>query len=180
MEGAVRIRVGLVAASFAATLAVAQGGDPLAPFALGKSGPGWGEVLLGTSLVKAERLTRSTLAIGPGDSRPVCSEFAAEADYEGIWLVLGFPSAKPGAKIESIWVRFEGELVAATRDELVESLRRRAPEMTWVPDPEHPEDTEASDPTPVFRVAASPDSVVKLYPREGMLIARRDCLGRSG
>ena len=172
------LRVAL-AAVLSATVAVAQAEDPLDRFEVGKTGPGWDGIELGMSLVKAERLLGATLAISSGERRPVCSEYAAEVDFNGQRLVLGFPSARPGAKIDSIWVRFEGEQIAASRGRLVEALRSRAPGMVWIPDPEHPEAIEQDDPTPVYQLVGSPASVVKLTPREGIQIARRECLSRS-
>ncbi|HSM12878.1 MAG TPA: hypothetical protein VLA66_02340 [Thermoanaerobaculia bacterium] len=168
-----------VALAALAVVAWAQGEDPLDRLSTGKSGPGWDGVELGISLVKAERLVGTTLAISPGSRLPVCSEFAASADHNGLRLVFGFPSARPGAKVESLWVQFGGEQIAASRDELVVSLLRRFPEARWIPDPEHPQENEQSDPTPVFDLGGSPPSVAKITPREGIQIARRDCLSKT-
>jgi len=167
-----------VALAALAVVAWAQGEDPLDRLSTGKGGPGWDGIELGTSLVKAERLVGATLAISPGSRNPVCSEYAAAVDHNGLRLVLGFPSARPGAKLESLWVQFGGDQIVASREELLESARRHFPSATWIPDPEHPQETEQSDPTPVFDLGGSPPSALKVTPREGIQIARRDCLSK--
>lgn len=158
-----------------ASLASAQAPDPLAELELEDGKLGWDGVRLGMSLLQVERRVGVTLGLSDRGARPGCSEFATEAERSGLWLVLGFPAAKPGAKLEAIWVRFEGHQVAATAAELSAALRARIPQAVWRADPAHPEVTEADDPTPTYLVPAEAPALVRFTPREGMLIARRDC-----
>ena len=166
----------LVAALAAPGLsAAAEGADPIPLFEVEDGQPGWDGVRLGLSLVQAERRLGTTLALAPRGSRPVCSAYAAETERNGIRLVLGFASARPGARIESLWVRFEGEQVAANGADLVAALRRHAPTATYRA---RSDVAEADDPEPTFLLGGEGrGAAVRLVPREGMLLAGTACLG---
>ena len=128
------------------------------------------------SYVQAERRASSTL---PLTERPGarCGSFVTSTERGGLDLQLGFTGPRPGDKIESIFVRFEGYQVAASARELTESLRLKSPDGIYRPDPAAPEKTEAEDPAPVYTFAAGKQLyAIQLRPRDGVLIARRDCL----
>lgn len=170
------------ALSNATTLARAQepgagddgAADPLVGFEVEDGRPGWDGVRLGMSLVQAERRLGATLALASRGTRPVCSSFAAEAEHHGMRLTLGFPSARPGAKIESLWVRFEGQQVAASAAELVVALRRHVPSASYRA---RPGLAEADDPTPTYLLTADGRGpAVRFVPREGMLVAAAPCI----
>ncbi len=151
------------------------GGDPLAALEVTAKGPGWDGIRLGMSFVQAERRAGTTL---PLTERPGarCGSFVTGVDHRGLILQLGFTGPKPGDKVETLFVRFEGYQVAATTADLVASLRRKAPTATYRPDPEHAS-AEAEDPAPVYVVENGGDPwAVQLRPRDGILIARRECL----
>ncbi|MCB1009341.1 MAG: hypothetical protein KDB94_10650 [Acidobacteria bacterium] len=151
--------------------------DPLAGLEISGKGLGWGGLRLGMSFVQAERRAGSTLPLTERAGAR-CGSFAAGAEIDGLSLTLGFSGSRPGDKIETIFVRFEGYQVAASAADLVASLRSLAPNAVYRPDPTGTWSTEAEDPAPVYFVDAGKASyAVQLRPRDGILLARRDCVG---
>jgi len=151
--------------------------DPLAGLEVSSKGVGWGGIRLGMSFVQAERRAGSTLPLtertGVG-----CGAYASGAELGGLSLTLGFSGSRPGDKVETIFVRFEGYQVAASAADLVASLRAKAPGAVYRPDPTGTWSTEAEDPAPVYFVDAGKTRyAIQLRPRDGILLARHDCLG---
>lgn len=162
----------------AATLVAAEDGateDPLAGLEVSADGVGWDGIRLGMSLVQAERRFGVTLAL---DGRPKarCAQFVAGAERGGLNLSVGFPSAKPGAKIDTIFVQFEGYQVAANSQALIASLKRKIPTAKYLPDPTMPERTEAEDLSPKYAVDGKVPAVIHLRVRDGVMITRPECL----
>jgi hypothetical protein len=173
-RGRISAGASLAAASLVATLALAQATDPIAPLEVVKGRLGWGGLDLGMSLVQIERKVGGTLAIDARRDRPVCSAYAADAEVGDLHLVLGFPSARPGARLESIWVQFEGYQVAASAGDLGAALRGHVPGVTYVGSA--PGLDEADDPRPTYAVPVDPPAVVRFAPRDGVQLALRSCL----
>ena len=160
-----------------ARVAGARQGEPLARLDLGP--PGWDGLRLGMSLVQLERRLGVTLPVSPGAGQPVCSRFATRGDYDGYRVVLGFSAAKPGAKLESLWVQFGGGEAGASAAGLAAALRHRVPQAAYQPDPKDPAESEAADPRPIYSLSAQPGepaAVIRFFPRDGALIALRSCL----
>jgi hypothetical protein len=135
---------------------------------------GWDGIRIGMSLVQLERRVGETLSVTPGSGTPVCSRFASRADYEGYRVVMGFASAKPGAKLESLWVDFDGEEASAGAADLEAALRRRLPAASELRDATPP--AGSGRPAAVYLLPGEPPVVVRFVPREGLLIALRSCL----
>lgn len=148
--------------------------DPLAGLEASADGVGWDGIRLGMSLVQAERRFGVTLAL---DGRPKarCAQFVAGAERGGLNLSVGFPTAKPGAKIDTIYVQFEGYQVAANTQTLVASLKRKIPTARYLPDPARPERTEAEDLSPKYAVDGKVPAVIHLRVRDGVMITRPEC-----
>ncbi len=169
--------LGLCGALTVASSGVAE--EPLARLEA-KPAPGWDGVRLGMSLVALERRVGRTLAVDRAEGQPVCSSFAAEADYHGYRLVLGFPAAKPGAKLESLWVRFAGPEASLSPGELAATVKRRLPEARYLGAAE----SERDDPLPVYELPAKDagpntaggTAALRLSARDGLLLALRPCL----
>jgi hypothetical protein len=149
--------------------------DPLAGLEVSAEGVGWSGVHLGMSLVQAERRFGTTLALEAG-SKGKCGKFVAGAERDGLNLSVGFASPKPGAKIETLYVQFEGYQVAADAQHLIASLRRKAPEARYLADPDLPDRNESNDPSPKFEVDGKIPVVIHLRTRDGLMISRRDCV----
>lgn len=157
-----------------ARLASARQGEPLARLDVGP--PGWAGIRLGMSLVQLERRLGVTLSVSPGAGQPVCSRFATRGDYEGYRLVMGFSAAKPGARLESLWVQFGGAEAGASAPALASALRSKAPQAAYLIDPKDPAASEAADARPIYSLAGEPAAVIRFFPRDGALIALRSCL----
>lgn len=149
--------------------------DPLAGLEISADGVGWSGVRLGMSLVQAERRFGVTLALEAG-SKGRCGKFVAGAERDGLNLSVGFQTPKPGAKIETLYVQFEGYQVAANAQDLVASLRRKAPDARYIADPELPDRDESNDPSPKFEVDGKVPAVIHLRTRDGLMISSRDCV----
>jgi hypothetical protein len=153
----------------------ARQADPLARLDLDPAG--WDGIRLGMSLVQLERRLGTTLPLSPRGAQPVCSAFATQGDYDGYRLVLGFAAAKPGAKLESLWVQFSGAEAGASAAALGDALRRRAPTATYVPAAGAPPGSEATDAKPAFDLPGKSAARVRFTPRDGVLIALAGCGG---
>ncbi len=138
--------------------------------------PGWDGIRIGMSLVQIERRLGVTVALSPASGQPVCSRFATQGDYQGYRLVFGFAAAKPGAKLESLWVQFDGAETGASAAELVAALRARVPKAAYLPDPARPAASEADDSRPTYLLPGEPAVALRFAPRNGVLIGLRSCL----
>ena len=136
----------------------------------------WDGLRVGMSLVQAERKIGVTLALDRNRDQP-CPVWVANADFHGQSITVGFPTPKPGAKIQWIQVRFRGALVQAGANELVPALHSRLPEAVWVPPAEHPDLAEADDLQPDFTLEGKEPQALRLAPREWLVLSTRPCIG---
>lgn len=154
----------------------ARAADPLGGLEVSAKRIGWDGIELGMSFVQAERRFGTTLPLteNPGAR---CGRFVSGSERGGLSIQVGFPSSKPGAKIETIFVRFEGQQVNADAAALVAALRARLPDARYVPDEDMPATTETDHPAPTFEVVRSEGTfAIQLRPRDGLFMARHDCL----
>jgi hypothetical protein len=175
--GIVTCALAVAAALCGASRAAAQptSGTPLAALELEKGKLGWDGVQLGMSLVQAERKLGVTLALDRGSLGP-CPAYVAVADHHGLTLTLGFANAKPGAKVEYLGVRFEGAQVLASGPELAAELRAKIPTVEWLRPAEPADLIEEEDLRPTYLVPGKKPAVVRLLPREALILAEPDCL----
>jgi hypothetical protein len=165
-----------VGAFLSATTLLAQASEsPLARLKVDGKKIGWDGVELGMSVVQAERRIGTTLALTPTGRK--CGGFVVDVERGTLRLTLGFPGAKPGAKIDSLYVHFEGYQVLADRDALVAELKRAAPEAVYLPPPAHPEIAESESPAPAYLVGPGQDAVAVLEPGSGLRLTTRACFG---
>jgi hypothetical protein len=169
--------VALLVATGAPHLA-AQGAspDPLARLAVEDGYLSWDGLRVGMSLVQAERKIGVTLALDRNRDQP-CPVWVANAEFHGQSVTVGFPSPKPGAKIQWIQVRFRGALVQAGSKELVPALHSRLPAAVWVPPADHPDLTEADDLQPDYTLEGKEPQALRLAPREWLVLSTRPCIG---
>lgn len=168
----------LAVAGAAPRRAAAQEGGALASLTLEKGGLAWDSVGVGTSLVAAERRIGVTLALDRNSESDAnrCAPFVASADHHGLTLTMGFGSPRPGAKVEWLKVRFEGQQIAASASDLAVELRARFPGAEWIRPEGSPELTEADDLAPTFLVPGGKQpQAVRFAPREWMELAAPDC-----
>ncbi len=149
--------------------------DPLSRLALEDGLLAWDGLRIGMSLVQAERKIGVTLALDRNRDS-ACPVWVANADFHGQSVTVGFPSPKPGAKIQWIRVTFRGSLVQFGAAELVSSLHGRLAGAVFVPPAEHPDYKEAEDVQPDYTVEGKQPQSVRIAPREWMILAARDCM----
>jgi len=165
-----------LAAMVRSTAAEPAAGDPLAQLETVKGQLSWDGIALGTSLVRAERLLGVTLAVDRGVGESPCAEWTSTADRNGLRLTLGFPNARPGAKVQWMRVRFEGAQILASGVELAAALQRHIPDAKWI-QPEGVASLE-EDLRPTFSIPGTKEpQVVQFSPREWMVLAEAACLG---
>lgn len=149
---------------------------PLARLRIEPKRVGWDGVELGMSLVQVERRVGLTLALR-SDGRDGCGSFGVDIERGTLRLSLGFPSARPGAKLESLYVHFEGYQVLARRGDLIAEFRRLASSATYFPDPKFPDLTEDEAADPTYSLPGEGGWAVRIEPGRGLLLAARPCLG---
>lgn len=159
-----------------AALAAQATETPLARLEVGAKRVGWDGIALGMSLVQVERRSGQAIAISP-TGKTGCQAASVQLDLNTLHLALDFNGVKPGAKVERIFVHFEGYQLAAKREELVAELRRLAPQATYLPPADNPGMLEADDPRPAYSLPGAAGSALRLMPRFGLLLASRACLG---
>ena len=178
-----RLGIGVGAALLAGTLFAQATETPLARLEIGGGKAGWDGVTLGISSVQAERRVGESLAKQPareGVAASTCTAFTANVERGTLRLTLGFPSAKPGAKLQSIFVHFEGYQVAARLEALVAELKAQAPGVTYLAPsgavaPSAP--SESADPMPAYLLPGEGGYAARVVPGDGLLLTLRDCLG---
>jgi hypothetical protein len=174
--GVVAIGAMSVVMSLGLAAAPARAADPLEGLEISAKRIGWDGIELGMSFVQAERRFGTTLPLTENPNGK-CGRFVSASERSGLSIQVGFPSTKPGAKIETMFVRFEGQQVTVDAAALVASLRAKAPDATYVPDEDLPATTEADHPAPSFELTRGDEHwVIQLRPRDGLFLARRDCL----
>jgi hypothetical protein len=147
--------------------------DPLFGLGLADGRLEWDGIRLGMSLVAAERRMGATLALDR-NAEGNCPAFLATADRNGITLTLGFPAAKPSAKVEWIRVRFRGSQLMFSGPELADALRRKFPGARWVERVAGL--AEEDDLMPTYAIDGKEPQAVRLAPRDWMVLTRASCL----
>ena len=168
-------KLAIAALGLPALLLAQPAESPLAGLRVEEKKVGWEDVELGMSVVQAERRTGTSFAMSKTPTGR-CQSYAVDVDHHSARLTLGFPSAKPGAKLEWIYVRFSGYQSLAKRADLVAELKRLAPGATYFAPPAHPDlkEEEAADPT--FALPGEGGWGARIEPGAGLLLGRRECL----
>jgi hypothetical protein len=137
---------------------------------------GWDGVELGMSVVQAERRVGVALALS-ATGRDSCGTHAVDVERGTLRLTLGFPGARPGAKLETLYVHFEGYQALAKRETLVAELKRIAPGVVYVAPKAFPDLTESEAADPTFALPGEGGYGVRLDPGRGLFLAPLDCIG---
>ncbi|MEO8275905.1 MAG: hypothetical protein ABI639_06765 [Thermoanaerobaculia bacterium] len=140
---------------------------------------GWDDVTLGMSVVQVERRVDGALGMTrapDGAAVSACEAYTVDVERGTLRLTLGFPSAKPGAKLQSIFVRFEGYQISARRAALVTELKGKLPGAKYVALSGASAPAEADDPAPAYLLPGKAGLAVRLTPGEGIRLTLRDCL----
>ncbi|MBP9146571.1 MAG: hypothetical protein KBF21_09030 [Thermoanaerobaculia bacterium] len=169
---------GIAGALLAGSLLAQATETPLAQLEFEKGKAGWDGISLGMSIVQVERRTGLTLAMQGGEGKPSdsgCKAYLVGVERGTLRLTLGFPSAKPGAKLQSIYVHFEGYQVTAKSAELVAELKSRIPGVTYMPQTGIPPHTEPDDPAPEYYLPGN-IYAARLVPGDGLWLTLADCL----
>jgi len=150
--------------------------SPLARLEASNGKIGWDGITLGMSSVQVERRTGVTLAMQPASgAAPSCRAFTVSVERDTLRLTLGFPSSRPGAKLQWIYVQFEGYQVTAKQEALIKELKEKIPGAVYLPPNVTPPPTEVTDLAPTYLVSGS-EAVARLVAGDGLSITLRNCL----
>ena len=169
------VRAAIAALSLPALLLAQASESPLARLRVDKGKVGWDGVDLGMSVVQVERRTGTSLALSRSSSGR-CESYKVDVDHHSARLTLGFPSAKPGAKLDSIYVRFSGYQSLAKRAELVAELKKIAPDAVYFAPPAFPDLKEEDAADPTFVLPGGAGYGARIEPGAGLLLGRKECL----
>ena len=175
----IRLGLGLAGALLAGTLLAQAAETPLARLEVEDGKVGWDGLSLGMSIVQVERRTGVTLAMqsAGGKVAPTgCRAFLVGVERGTLRMTLGFPSAKPGAKLQSIYVHFEGYQVTARSEALVAELKSKVPGASYMPQTGTPPHTETEDPAPEYDLPGKGGYAARLVPGDGLWLTFRECL----
>jgi hypothetical protein len=173
-----RLGLGIAGALLAGSLLAQATETPLADLEFEGGKAGWDGISLGMSIVQVERRTGLTLAMQGGSgtsSESGCRAYLVGVERGTLRLTLGFPSAKPGAKLQSIYVHFEGYQVTAKSAALVAELKSKIPGATYMQQTGTPPHTEAEDPAPEYDLPGGVYAA-RLVPGDGLWITLAECL----
>jgi hypothetical protein len=160
----------------AATLSAQAVESPLSRLHIDAKKVGWDNIEIGISIVQAERRSGLTLALTAIPSAQ-CGRYRVDIERDTLRLTLGFPGSKPGAKLDYLFVHFEGYQVLAKRDELVAELKRIAPGAVYFAPAKLPDLAEADAADPMYALPGEAGLAVRVEPGAGLLLTRRDCMG---
>ena len=170
--------LGIVGTLVAGALLAQATETPLARLEAAGGKTGWDGITLGMSSVQVERRTGVTLAMqsSSGSSKAgSCRAYTVSVERDTLRLTLGFPSSKPGAKLQSIFVQFEGYQVTAKLEALVKELKEKVPGVSYQPSKLSPAPTEADDPAPTYLIPGS-EYAARLVAGDGLWVTLRSCL----
>ncbi len=178
MMATTRLGIGVGVALLAGALSAQPTETPLERLQVDGGKVGWDGITLGMSSVQAERRAGETLAMraAEGASPPTCQTYTVSVERGTLRLTLGFPSAKPGAKLQSIFVHFEGYQVTARVEALVAELKAKAPGASYLPRSGAAARTEHDDLAPAYLLPGDGGYAARLLPGDGLLLTLRDCL----
>lgn len=170
--------LGIAGTLIAGSLLAQATETPLARLETAGGKVGWDDITLGMSSVQVERRTGVTLAMQESPASTAgktCRAYTVTVERGTLRLTLGFPTSKPGAKLQSIFVHFEGYQVTAKSAELVAELKSRIPGVTYMPQTGIPPHTEPDDPAPEYYLPGN-IYAARLVPGDGLWLTLADCL----
>jgi hypothetical protein len=171
--------LGIAGALVAGSILAQAAETPLARLETSGGKFGWDDITLGMSSVQVERRTGVTLAMeanASANAARTCRAYTVTVERGTLRLTLGFPSSKPGAKLQSIYVNFEGYQVTAKQEALVAELKAKLPGAAYLPAGGGAPATEAADPAPAYLIPGEGGYVARLVPGDGLWLTLRDCL----
>ncbi|MDQ1347864.1 MAG: hypothetical protein QG573_1238 [Acidobacteriota bacterium] len=169
----------IAGALFAGSILAQDAETPLSRLEVEDGKVGWDGLSLGMSIVQVERRTGVTLAMqsaGGTTAASGCRAYLVGVERGTLRMTLGFPSAKPGAKLQSIYVHFEGYQVTAKSEALVQELKSKVPGVAYMPQTGAPAHTEVDDPAPEYDLPGKGGYAARLVPGDGLWLTLRECL----
>jgi hypothetical protein len=166
----------LVLVALGASAGIGQQADALDKLSMDDGLLTWDGIRLGMTIPQIERRVGATIAIQKS-KQPGCPAFVAQAEHHGLSMTIGFTSPKPSGKADWISIRFEGHQIQSSGADLVASLKQKIAGVEWLPPAEPAGIPESDDLEPDYAVPGKEPQVVRFYPRESMLLAKKSCLG---
>lgn len=113
---------------------------------------GWGGLEEGMTFEQAERaLGRHLPALGSASQDQLCGYYHLDAELMGQPLRLEFAAEAGESHLQAIWLPLTGRAGMPSRDQIVEALHARFPDIEYVPSQFAPDLPEAENPRPLYR-----------------------------
>lgn len=126
--------------------------DPIHQITLRQGRLGWGGLEEGMSFEQAERaLGRRLPALGSASQDQLCGYYHLEAELMGQPLRLEFSAEAGESRLQAIWLPLTSRAGKPSRDQIIEALHARFPEIEYVPSQFAPDLPEAENPRPLYR-----------------------------
>lgn len=113
---------------------------------------GWGGLEEGMTFEQAERALGQRLpALGSASQDQLCGYYHLETELMGQPLRLEFSAEAGESRLQAIWLPLTSRAGRPSRDQIVEALHARFPELEYLPSQFAPDVPEAENPRPMYR-----------------------------
>ena len=137
---------------------------------------GWGGLEEGMTFEQAERaLGRRLPALGSASQEELCGYYHLEAELMGQPLRLEFSAEAGESRLQAIWLPLAGRAGKPTRDQIVDALHARFPELEYLPSQFAPDLPEAENPRPLYRTVQV-GGMIFVQPEEGGVYFGQICV----
>ncbi len=143
--------------------------DALTNITTGEQELGWAGIVIGTTRKAVEKTIRRPLTLKHEPS-PSGGEYFAELFWYGRQVLLQLEGEQPGAKVQTVFVRFSEYENGFARAELVALLKEHIAGLRYRPGRYTPGVTETTDPAPVYTLDHLAGYALLLKPGEGLYL----------
>ena len=143
---------------------------PVDGLALDRDELAWSGIRIGMTRGELEKLL--ALPIAPLEANEICASFVATREIRNVLITFEFPDESEAAPLEHLFIPLDGDL---PQTEQILRLKRRLPDVTYVPSRYAPNLAEQDNPKPVYRVATARPRVVMLNANEGLWLGDPRC-----
>jgi hypothetical protein len=137
---------------------------------------GWGGLEEGMTFQQAERaLGRRLPALGSASQDELCGYYHLEAELMGQPLRLEFSAEAGESHLQAIWLPLTSRAGKPSRDQIIEALHARFPEIEYVPSQFAPDLPEAENPRPLYRTVTG-GGMIFVQPEMGGIYFGQICV----
>lgn len=120
-------------------------------------------------------LGRRLPALGSATQDQLCGYYHLETELMGQPLRLEFSAEAGESRLQAIWLPLQSRAGMATRNDIVEALHGRFPEIRYIPSPFAPDLAEAENPRPLYGTAPG-GGMIFVQPEAGGIYFGQICV----